>query len=346
MRPFWALLKRELASVARERTILIAILIQLFIASFSSALLLGLLSMYDPESVSVSGRVNLQVGLVGASANAETLARILEARGMELARFENLDAARAAYQQSQVETVIVAPDAAQPVTTLQLYLPHVEARAAAIQLVLQEPLKQYENALRVQNGVPVRYMNLQGTPPTRFEFLYSIILPVLLFFPAFVAGNLVADSLAEEFEMNTLETLLTTPLSWGSIVGAKIVAAVILALLQCALWLALLSLNRTELFNLPWLLAMGGLLAATFATLAAFVAVSFKNREQAQFVYALALMGLVGASFLAGVSPLTTISRLAIGDIYTGAGNVLAFGGVLALMLLALALTLRRRDAR
>ncbi|MDL1897233.1 hypothetical protein FBQ82_13260 [Anaerolineae bacterium CFX7] len=344
MRPFWALLKRELASVARERTILIAILIQLFIASFSSALLLGLLSMYDPEAVAISGRVDMRVGLVGAQ--VEALTQILEARGIQITRFENLDAARAAYQQGDVETVIVAPDAAQAVTTLQLYLPHLEVRASAIQVVLQEPLKQYENALRVQNGTPARYMDLKGAPPTTFEFLYSIILPVLLFFPAFVAGNLVADSLAEEFEMNTLETLLTTPLTWGSIVGAKIAAAIILALLQCALWLALLSLNRTELFNLPWLLVMGGLLAAMFGTLAAFVAVTFKNREQAQFVYALALMGLVGASFLAGVSPLTTISRLAIGDVYTGAGNVLMFVGVLLVMLFILALTLRRRDAR
>lgn len=344
MKPFFALMKRELASVARERTILIAVLIQLFIASFSSALLLGLLSLYDPESVSISGRVNLNVGLVGE--NADALAQVLQARGVEVTRFENLDAARAAYQQYQIETVIVMPEAPQAVTTLQLYLPHLEARASVIQLALQEPLKQYENVLRLQNGVPVRYTDLKGTPPTTFEFLYSIILPVLLFFPAFVAGNLVADSLAEEFEMNTLETLLTTPLSWASIVGAKIAAAVVLALVQCALWLALLSFNRTELFNIPWLLVMGGLLAAMFGTLAAFVAVFFKNREQAQFVYALLLMGLVGASFLAGVSPLTTISRLAIGDVYTGAGNVLLFVGVLLVMLLALSLTLRRRDVR
>jgi ABC-type Na+ efflux pump permease subunit len=337
-------MKRELASVAHARTILIAILIQLFIASFSSALLLGLLSLYDPESVSITGRVDLRVGLVGE--NTDGLAQVLQARGIEVARFESLDAARAAYQQNKVEAVMVMPDAPQELTTLQLYLPHLEARASVIQLVLQEPLKQYENVLRVQNGVPVRYTDLKGTPPTTFEFLYSIILPVLLFFPAFVAGNLVADSLSEEFEMNTLETLLTTPLSWASIVGAKISSAVILALLQCALWLALLSFNRTELFNLPWLLAMGGLLAAMFGTLAAFVAVFFKNREQAQFVYALLLMGLVGASFLAGFSPLTTISRLAIGDVYTGAGNVLVFVGVLLVMLVVLSLTLRRRDAR
>lgn len=344
MKPFWALLKRELAAVARERTILIAVLIQLFIASFSSALLLGLLSLYDPESVSITGRVNLSVGLVGE--NTAALAEALQARGMQLVYFENLEEARAAYARNQIETVIAMPDAPQELVTLRLYLPHLETRASVIQLALQEPLKQYENTLRLQNGVPVRYTDLKGQPPTTFEFLYSIILPVLLFFPAFVAGNLVADSLSEEFEMNTLETLLTTPLSWLAIVGAKIFAAIILALLQCALWLALLSFNRVELFNIPLLLAMGGLLAAMFGTLAAFVAVYFKNREQAQFVYALSLMGLLGASFLAGVSPLTTISRLAIGDVYTGVGDVLLFGGIGLTLWLILVWMLRRRDAR
>lgn len=337
-------MKRELASVAHERTILIAILIQLFIASFSSALLLGLLSLYDPESVSITGRVDLRVGLVGETGDA--LASVLGGRGIELMRFNSFPEASAAYRRNQIEALIVVPEAQDGISTLQLYLPHVQARASVIQLVLQEPLKQYENVLRAQNGVPVRYTDLKGTPPTTFEFLYSIILPVLLFFPAFVAGNLVADSLSEEFEMNTLETLLTAPLSWSSVVGAKIASAVLLALVQCALWLALLSLNRTELFNIPWLLVMGGLLAALFAALAAFVAVVFKNREQAQFVYALLLMGLVGASILAGVSPLTTISRLAIGDVYTGAGNVFLFVAVLVVLLLGLGLVLRRRDAR
>ena len=47
MIPFLAVVKKEIGSVIRDRTILIAILLQLFIASFSSALLLGMLSLYD-----------------------------------------------------------------------------------------------------------------------------------------------------------------------------------------------------------------------------------------------------------------------------------------------------------
>lgn len=344
MKPFYALMKRELASVARERTILIALLIQLFIASFSSALLMGLLSLYDPDSVTVSSRVNLRVGVAGELGSA--LIPLLEARGLRVTRLENFEAAQQAYQAGQLDAVIVAPDARAQIVTLQLYVPRAEARASMIQMVLQEPFKQYENVLRAQNGLTVRYADLKGAPPTTFEFLYSVILPVLFFFPAFVAGNLVADSLAEEFELNTMETLLTTPLSWNAVVGAKIASAVILSVLQCMLWLGLLWLNRTELHNIPLLLAMGALLAAMLGTMAAFVAVWFKNREQAQFVYALLLMGGIGLSFLLGVSPLTTISRLAIGDAFTGVWNVLFFALILGVMLLTLNVMLTRRARR
>lgn len=344
MNPFWALVKREIAVVARERTILIAFAIQLFIASFSSALLLSLLSLYDPDSVTTSVRVNLRVGVTGEASAA--LTPLLEARGLRVVAFENLEDGQRSYQENKIDTLILAPRAENSIMQLRLYVPRAEARAAMIQLVLQEPLKQYENALRAQNGLTVRYTELKGAPPTTFEFLYSVILPVLLFFPAFVAGNLVADSLTEEFELKTMETLLSAPVSWRAIVGAKILAAVFIALLQGALWLGLLILNRAELHNIPLLLAMGGLLAGMFGAAAAFVAILFKNREQAQFVYALLLTGGMAAGFLFGVSPLTTIARLAIGDVYTGVGQVLIFAGVLGVMLLVLHGALLQQDAR
>jgi len=42
---------RELSGLRAEKTILLAIAIQLFIAAFSSFLVVGLVSMYDPGSL-------------------------------------------------------------------------------------------------------------------------------------------------------------------------------------------------------------------------------------------------------------------------------------------------------
>ena len=69
MTPFLAVVKKELASVIRDRTIVIAILIQLFIASFSSALLLGMLSLYDSDTIMKFSGAGIKIGMVGASDN-------------------------------------------------------------------------------------------------------------------------------------------------------------------------------------------------------------------------------------------------------------------------------------
>lgn len=54
--------RKELRSVLDEKTIVLAITIQLFIAAFSSFLVIGLVAMYDPASVRGGG---LKVGVAG-----------------------------------------------------------------------------------------------------------------------------------------------------------------------------------------------------------------------------------------------------------------------------------------
>ena len=45
--------KKEFRGLFNEKTILLAVLLQLFIALFSSFLMVGLTSMYDPSSISL-----------------------------------------------------------------------------------------------------------------------------------------------------------------------------------------------------------------------------------------------------------------------------------------------------
>ena len=54
--------RRDLASLRSEKTIVLALLIQLFIAAFSSFLVVGLTSLYDPGSVQGGG---VDVGVSG-----------------------------------------------------------------------------------------------------------------------------------------------------------------------------------------------------------------------------------------------------------------------------------------
>ena len=343
MTAIFAVIKKELASVARDSTIIIAILIQLFIASFSSALLMGMLSLYDADTIMQVGGGSIRVGLVG---DPQTPLRgYLSAQKIQSEFFPGLEEAQAAMFQNQVSAIIAVPAAGQG-QNIQLYLPNSDTVSSLVRMIIQEPLKQYENHLRRQAGMEVRYTDLKGLPTTSFEFMYSALIPILMFFPAFVAGSMSIDSLTEETENNTLQTLLSTPISINGIISAKIIAAMLLAVMQCAAWLTLLGLNGVEIHNPGWILLLATLIAGLTSTAAATAAAFLRDRERSQFVYSLALMSAVTISTLLDISPIKTISRLAVGDYFTSGWNVLIFGAALILAWLVLLRASRRLVAR
>lgn len=324
--PFLALVKKELASVVRDRTIVIAILIQLFIASFSSALLLGMLSLYDPDTILQFGGRSIKIGVTDANQLGDFMAE----RGLTVIPFASLPDAEAAFADGQVNAIIATPQDANGLTEIKLYLPESDTASSLIRMVIQEPLKQYENFLRAQKGVDMRYTNLKGKPSTSFEFVYSVLLPMLMFFPAFVAGSMTIDALTEEIENNTLQTLLSAPLTVNGMIGAKICSAVILSILQCGAWLTLLQLNGIAIANTGWILLLALVVAGITSTVAALGAVLLQDRERSQFIYSLMLLAGAAISILLNLSPITTLSRLAIGDYFTNGWNVALFAIFLA----------------
>ncbi|MCJ7434960.1 MAG: ABC transporter permease [Anaerolineales bacterium] len=340
MIPFLAVIKKELSSVLRDRTIIISILIQLFIASFSSAMLLGMLSLYDADTIMKYGGAGIKIGMVGASDNP--LGSFLIARGIQTTPYTALTDAQAALYQGKVNAIILIPQNILTTAEIKLYLPNSDTVNSLVRMVIQEPLKQYENYLRAQNGIQVRYTDLQGKPTTSFEFVYSVLLPMLMFFPAFVAGSMVIDSLTEEVENDTLQTLLSAPLTINGIINAKIAAAVILAVVQCMAWMILLWLNRIAIQNPIWILSLAVIVAGIPSTAAALGAALLRDRERSQFIYSLMLLVVVAISTLLDLSPIKTLSRLAIGDHYTSGWNVAVFAIFLAVLWLLLLKISRR----
>jgi ABC-2 type transport system permease protein len=167
MIPFLAVVKKELGSVIRDRTIVIAILIQLFIASFSSALLLGMLSLYDSDTIMKFGGAGIKIGIVGAAGNP--LESFISERGLQVIRYATLAEAETEFFQNMVNAIVVIPQDTRNTAEIKLYLPDSDAVSSLIRMVIQEPLKQYENYLRAQNGIEVRYTDLKGKPSISFE---------------------------------------------------------------------------------------------------------------------------------------------------------------------------------
>ena len=336
MIPFLAVVKKELGSVLRDRTILIAILLQLFIASFSSGLLLGMLSLYDADTILRTSGSRIRIGIVGSA--DDPFGTFLVERGLTVIPFGTLTQAEWAFYEGTISAIVDTPEAANSITEIKLYLPDSNTRSSLIRTAIQEPLKEYENYLRLQQGIKIHYTDLQGEPSTSFEFVYSVLLPILMFFPAFVAGSLSIDSLTEEFENNTVQTLLAAPLTVNGMVSAKIGSVLILSFLQCGVWLVLLKLNGIAIQNTGWIFLLAFIISGITSTSAALAAVLLKDRERSQFIYALMLLAGVAIGNLLNLSPIITLSRLAVGDHFTSGWNVVLF----AIFLIGLYLLLRK----
>jgi len=337
---FYVMVRKELRSVTKEKTIMIAIMIQLFIASFSSVILIGLMSFYDPDSIAWNANISIKVGVIGDADSP--LVWFLRDRNVRVTPFPSPLDAESAFRAGMVDAVIFVPEDGRGVVDMKLFLPTSESRSTMILMVLKEPMKRYENYLREERGVHVRYSDIRGMPSTTYEFRYSVIIPILMFFPAFVAGSMVIDSISEELENRTLETLWSAPLSLNVIFGAKIAAGLVLAVGQCALWSMLLRFNRVPIRNLGLVLLFAAVIAAIIAVGSALIATYFKDRERSQFVYSLFILLSAGVSYLFDASPITLMIRLATGDYYTGIADIAVYG-VLLLALLAAFLSVAKR---
>jgi len=101
--------KKEFRGLISERTILLAILLQLFIALFSSFLMVGLTSMYDPSSLSKYSRFKYNIAYAG---NDSALYGYLEDSGDFRVYRMDLSTGVAALEQRKLSAVVYVPDTA------------------------------------------------------------------------------------------------------------------------------------------------------------------------------------------------------------------------------------------
>ncbi|MFA5366811.1 MAG: ABC transporter permease [Dehalococcoidia bacterium] len=314
MRRFLTLLKRELRSITREKTIIFAIVVQFFIASFSSIILVGIMAFYDPSSIADNSRVNIRAGIVGGGGNTEPLHSYLEEGNVRVYLYQDRSQAEYAFLAGYIDAVLILPDTMDGVVDMKLIMPKLDASKTVVFMMLDKPLKKYEDHLRRSAGVDIRYDGSGGKPHTTYEFLYSLIVPILILFPALISGSIVIDTVSEEFENKTFETLAVTPVSPGQIIVSKVAAAILIAAVQVVMWVGLLRLNDIVIQNALPVIMLGIFIAAAVSVLTAVIALYFKDRERSQFIYSIVLVALIGGSYFLNPSPFGLITRLAAGD--------------------------------
>lgn len=329
MKPRWVIAGKDFRGIFTERTILLAVVIQVFVAGFSSFLVVGLSALVDPEAFPSSARADIVLN--PAAGNDTALTAQLRDAGLGLVPSRSDDEAWQVFRSGEVEGALfltsgaasIGPDAAQPVN-MTLVLPDGNLRTTLTLVQVKDALEQYERGLRDERQARLVFDPLYVQDDVKggsYSFVYSLLIPLLVFLPVVLSGALCADSLTEEVQRKTIPLLLASPATPADVVEGKLMANVALAPMLSVAWFLLLGLNG---LTVPVVGALAILVIATAAAyllglLAAVIALATRDRNKAHVIYAVAMFLVLGMSLALPVSPVNAVALFAAGSAGTEA---------------------------
>jgi len=308
--------KRELWVLGREKTIVLALVIQLFVAGFSGFLVVGLVSLYDPSSID-----GLQIdAAVTGDASDELQVAIDQQETMTATEYNTTEEAFDAFDEGRAHAVFETTIREDRIDVV-LTAPEGSLETTLVVAESQQALRALERSQRVQRAAHLSVQPLE-LPPERggnpyFDFMYTILLPLLVFLPVFISGSITVDSITEEIDRGTLELLRVAPVSLTEIVDGKALAMIAIAPLQAMAWLALLSANGVSIANGGWLFALATASAVLIVAFAVGISLVAANRRSAQLLFSVGVLLLFVLLSFSPANPANTAALLAIGSATT-----------------------------
>ena len=189
--------------------------------------MVGLTSMYDPSSLSKYSRSRYSVAYAG---NESELLTSLQASPDFRVYQMDLSTAVAALGERKLAAVVYVPDTQpddQDPVKITLYTLQNDLQTAIVEVKLRDIFLKYEEDLREirsdrlkQELIPLKIPEPAGGGDF-YEFVYGLLIPLLVFMPAIIASALVIDLITEEYQHETLETLISTPVTIGEMSMGK-----------------------------------------------------------------------------------------------------------------------------
>ncbi|MCD4702720.1 MAG: ABC transporter permease [Methanosarcinaceae archaeon] len=317
--------KKEYRELMHERTFVLSVIIQLFIASFSTFLVIGLTSFYDPMAMGDIDIKGTRIAII--ESNNSDLYSFIENSGITPLPYADFTRASSAFYDRRVDAILLVSDGppdGHDLINIDLYLPRSDIKATLVSMQLKEPLEEFEQTVR-----DIRTKRLDGYTPldinfiddkqqtssTYFEFIYVALLPLLMFTPAFISGGLVIDLITEEFEKKTIDLLLVAPVSLLDVINGKVLLTAIIAPIQSLAWMLLLMANDIVIHNPIQILALVLVISFVLVLVSSIISVWFRERGVGQLYYSLVLIAMFLASYLFTNSPLNLVTRLSLQSI-------------------------------
>lgn len=341
--------KKDLRGLFSERTLVLTILLQLAIASFSSFLVVGLTSFYDPGALADEDLAGINIGLAYRSevtlnnstirdeknVNETLLYHLIDESKLSPVSYPDYSGAGSGFYEGEIDGIVLVPNVAingSDLIEIHIYLPETDFKSTILMLQLKEPLERLERYVReirtkrLPNYTPID-LNILNLPERSsnhyFEFIYVALIPLLVFTPAFISGGLVIDLITEEFERKTIDLILVTPTTFSELINGKILVATMIVPVQAFTWLLLLSLNGIDIQHILAITLFVTVATFILVLIGAAISIKTKNRGMAQLFYSLILITLFLLCYVFPNSPMNVVTRLAI-DSISGTGIALS----------------------
>jgi len=234
----------------------------------------------------------------------------------------DLSTAVAALKERKLAAVIFVPDTLPDSTDpvkITLYTLQNDLQAAIVDVKLKDIFLKYEQDLREirADRLKEELIGIQipktGGGGDFYEFVYGLLIPLLVFMPAIIASALVIDMITEEYQHETLETLVSTPITFTEIVWGKVLACELLVPLQAGAWLILLMINGIAIQNAGLILVQVIISSLILILLGTLTALHYRERTAAQFIFSTALVVVILFALALPDNPLNLLTRLAVG---------------------------------
>ena len=315
MRGMLAVAGKDLRDILRERSILASLVVQLFVAGFSTFLSVGLTGLYDPASVEAFPRA--EVGYAGPDGPGfdDYLGVERNVQLVPTTAQDGLAAFRDGRLAALVEETLDSPNGTRSVTLL---MADGTLQTTLLLTQMKGLLQDYEHDLRVANQerLDQRILRVEAPPGGRaasFGFTYGTLVPLLVLTPIFLSGAIAGDAFVQEAQTRTLLLLRASPLSVTGVLAGKLLVPVVLAPLQVLLWIGLLRLNGIAVHLLWAVLLLTTLMALLLASLGIALATWVRKEGQVQASYALVVILLAVASLLLPHDVLNLVALLSSG---------------------------------
>lgn len=300
----WPIARKEFRDILREKTLVVAFLIQLFIAGFSTLLLTGLLALNDVGSSGVAPNVP-----IAYNGDGTALPYLADFDVDEMPVGDAWDAFDAGIVGGMVF------ETSGDVQRITIIVPDGELHTSLLIAALQDALGRYEDDLRAERADRLETELLRFPAPKRdasYTFVHASLVPLLVLTPVVLAGAIAGDSLGQERRAGTLSVLRSTPATLRTIVLGKLLVPVGLVPFQVGLWALLLAVNGYPI-HVVWVLVLATALAAILAGLGLLTTTLVQDEAVSQAAYAIVVLVLAGLALAMPRDPVNLIALFAAG---------------------------------